>query len=506
VACGAGVDRQGITMQKRFGYIVLGSGLFLIFFSISVDYLGIGKGGIQAAQWLGIQIGVIITLVGFGFISLKNDRIYSRANLKGLIDRIQTLPPIVWLILGIMVAYVLFFIFPVFLNDTHRIKYFNRFLPDTSPIGFDLRVYIDRVKNWLLTGESPYELEGFIYPPLFAVVFAPMALIDYPASYYLISTITLLSFWGQMLFAHFASKNRDLSISVFFLLTTSLSYGMQFELERGQFNLFAFSLALLAIYLYHHYDSFRYLAYVLFSVAAHLKVYPAFFIFMFIKDWKDWKGNIKRFLILGLLNIALLFVLGYRIFLDFVDNIPEFMSVTMTFPGNHSITSFVSNLAKSGIGLLSPDTQAWVSIHTSEVEILLIAYYMLCFLLILFTSYRREEKGINANLLLTCTIGSMVIPAQSVDYKLPMLAAPLALVLSNHQPGTGWLRNLVSILAVFLSALAYSITLIPYIYRPVALQISTPLLLMILTAVVAMNLVGGKKHPYDGTSDEIIPR
>jgi len=124
------------------------------------------------------------------------------------------------------------------------------------------------------------------------------------------------------------------------------SYGFQFELERGQFNLIAFSFVMLAVYLFHAKPRFRPLAYVLLILSIQLKVFPLIFLVMFVDDWTDWHSNIKRFAGIILVNISLLFILGYQVFLDFIMGISKQAlepHVTMT---NHSIKVFSELLFK----------------------------------------------------------------------------------------------------------------------------------------------------------------
>ena len=60
----------------------------------------------------------------------------------------------------------------------------------------------------------------------------------------------------------------------FCFVTGLTSHGLQFELERGQFNVVAISLCLLAVYIFHYQVKYRHFGYLLFLVAVQLKVYP----------------------------------------------------------------------------------------------------------------------------------------------------------------------------------------------------------------------------------------
>ena len=82
------------------------------------------------------------------------------------------------------------------------------------------------------------------------------------------------------------------------LVTGLFSYGFQFELKQGQWNLIAFLFSVAAIYLFHQKPKYRWAAYLLFSISVQLKLFPAIFVFTLIDDFTDWKNNAKR--IIGL--------------------------------------------------------------------------------------------------------------------------------------------------------------------------------------------------------------
>lgn len=178
---------------------------------------------------------------------------------------------------GFFIAYLLLFVFPVFLNSDHGVDYLTRYIPEIRPIGRDM---ISATRNILdfLSGNGLYEVGNFFYPPLYAVVFSPLALLEYPYSYFVIIAITLLSMIvSGLVIPSLFVKGRDLTVLFLFFVTVIFSYGMQFELERGQFNVIAFALSLLAIYIFHYHRSFRHLAYLLVSIAIQIKIYPVFF-------------------------------------------------------------------------------------------------------------------------------------------------------------------------------------------------------------------------------------
>ena len=126
-------------------------------------------------------------------------------------------------------------------------------------------------------------------------------------------------------------------------ITGLTSYGFQFELERGQFNVIAMALCFSAIFLFHRKPKLSWLAYILFTIAIQLKLYPAIYILFFVRDWKDILANLRRFLCLGIVNIALLFILGWGVFLDFLNSLRGTAIDQMIWVGNLSIRSFTQS-------------------------------------------------------------------------------------------------------------------------------------------------------------------
>ncbi len=267
----------------------------------------------------------------------------------------------------------------------------------------------------------------------------------------------------------------------------------------------AFLLCLLAIYLFHRHYEFRYLAYVLFSFSIHLKIVPIFFLPMFIKDWRDWKGNIKRMVGLGLFNVALLFVLGYQNLVNFV-NALLFRVETPTFlwNGNHALGNFVFNFVKDGYGLLSEETILFLQQHAKLFEWSLLLIVALCVLSIVFYIYRTQQSGFNPYLLLVCTICALIIPV-SVDYTLPMLVAPMAIFLSSTPGlnGSPW-NKIASILLVVIVSISYATLLYPFKYKPYFLNNSFPALFLILVAATAYYFLQGKNSKNNLELQEFV--
>ncbi len=476
------------------GFLTLGGGVFIFIFSLFLDVLGIGKPGIQAAQLLGILAGVVFSLIGWGIIlagQQKEGPDQWRVDWKSIFH-IDNVPVLGWVLFGFLITFVLLFIIPNYFNSDHRVYYFNRYLPEIVPIGRDLTFSTDNIHGWLVSGRNLYDAQYHVYPPLYAVIFAPLVLLSYPARFYFITLATFTCMVFILLFLPGLMKvGKRYSMATFFFLTAIISYGMQFEFERGQYNIIAFTLSFLAIYLFHFHGSFRHLAYLLFSVAIHIKIYPAIFIFMFIKDWRDWKGNLFRFIGLGLFNFALLFTLGAAVFVDFLGAITKYSNDTWSRPYNLSIRSFIYALSHQQVLPLQPSWAAWINNNSVLIELSFLIFFLLCLIAVILKAYRNGERPINYDLFLICTIGALIIPAVSIDYKLPLLASPLAMALAGRSMQSTGLKKIIIILLIILISAAYSVTLFPFIDRPTFLTNSLPMVLIILISITLLNFLDG---------------
>lgn len=396
-------------------------------------------------------------------------------------------PLILWIMLGFAVSYVSFFIVPVFFSGM-RIDILQMVVPAMFPIGADLRQTLISVSRVFLGHESPY-VGNIPYPPLVYVLLGPMLLLSTRLGYVLFSLTTLLAFaWQALILPYKLSGERQLTTTLLLVFVSGMiSYGLLFELERAQFNVIAALLAYLAVWLFHTDRSRALLAYALFSVSVHLKLYPLVFIVMFVDDWHDWKNNIRRLLLLGAANLALAFVLGPGIFLDFVNA----LRARAAFPGtfrfdNHSAFSFgrlvTESFASRGIPALA--------VAAGLLKYVLLAAIGGCLVLLIVKAYRERTHGPNPHLLLACALAAIMLPPVSYDYTLPILATPVALFLSqlNQEHTAGrWSPALGPTLLLF--AIAYSSTLFPLGYKPgvLLLQSNFPALftLLIVTTLLA---------------------
>ena len=472
---------------KKLGLIVIATGLIIFFVSLVGKSILIGKLSIGPFQLLGAQLGGIVFLVGLALFRNKQPQINTK-NIKVdfLIEKLLDLPVAFWVFLSFVVIYAYFFLKPMFLNPTLHIQYIYDYIPTFSNVGVDLKAALWFDERWLILHQSPYDSLDIAYTPFFFILYAPLLLLRYPWSYGIFICILLILFTIANLFVPWLYGKK--SVFPLFLFVIGLfSYGLQFELERGNSNIIAVSLAIIAVYIYHFHNDQRYWAYLLFILSVQIKIFPAIYILMFVKNWRDWKNNIRRIAGLLLANFLLFFSLGYKIFMDFLKALTVWGGEHFPKRYNNSIQGFVRNLASDGFGKLGPDIFAS---HIKIIELSLLALFGACLLAVLLSLYIQNDTRLNPSLLLICTVGAIVIPSVSYDYKLPILIAPFALFLSDISFSGTRLKKTASIALLFVTSITYWYLQYPSIVKPKSLALNNaPVLLIMVLSVTVLNFL-----------------
>jgi hypothetical protein len=477
--------------MRKIAIGFIGIGILFIGIFAFADVIGIGKGGqLGAAQLGGIEIGIVFLLTGIGFLRVDWGGNWDFMGcLRAVGTRLLDSSPTVWAVSAFLTCYVALFIFPMFFSKS-TIHYFDRYIPDAwvTRIGYDTEQTVSHIETWLTEGTSPYA-DGIVpYSPLTLAVFAPFVALGYPAYYKLLSLITVTCFIvSALLLPVWISLKKDITIILLFFILGLFSYGFQFELERGQFNVIAFACCLFAIYLFHTHEKFRYFAYLLFSLSIQLKLYPLIFIVMFVKDWRDWKGNIKRFVGLGAFNFALLFVLGYQLATQFMTAIVSRQAGFISSRTEDlTIRGFVYQLTTDGFGLIPAETVTRLSHYAGLISTLLLAIFGACLLAVITHAYLKKQAGLNVYLLAICTLGALIIPAGSFDYKLPLLTAPIALVLGGLPVFSTIPKKIVSLVLTVVLSVSYCSTLYSYTVKSSIFVKNFPALFIILIVVTTL--------------------
>ena len=334
-------------------------------------------------------------------------------------------------------------------------------LPD-MPVGVDLGLMLGYSRDWLQTGNPFVGLNP--YPPVAAVLFAPLTQVPFAWAYAGFSALTVAAFLSVVLWLPLRVFPRADRWAVGWVALSGLfSYGLWFELRWGQFNVLALALVAWGFYAFHRVRGWggRWAAYLGLSVAIQLKVYPAIFVVLLANNPRAWRQNLVRWCGLGGANLLLFLALGPRVFLDFLQALHAQAAAPYVWAGNHSLQSWAtwagySWLAPAGgwllaIGLLIGLGQLW----------------------------RWPSEPAWARMALLCALATLLVPGVSHDYKLAVLPLAFAFYIAA-QPPLGLRPRSVRVRAALLLGLVCFLeawTLFPAALKPAPLQNAAPVLL-----------------------------
>lgn len=405
-------------------------------------------------------------------------------------------PLINWISLGFFITFFTFFIKPIFFHSSLTLQYY-KYIVNLSPIGHDFREIVSISSIWYHTGANP----PILYPPFTLIFFTPFTFLSFEIGYKILVLIIVLCYiLITFTIPQWINKSKEISpFAMLILITGITSYGFQFELERGQWNIIAFAFCLSAIYIFHDRPTYRWLAYLLFTISVQLKLYPAIFVFNFIEDWSDWRNNLKRIVGLGILNILAIFIFGSNPILATIKSIGGITS-SYSHVGrslNHSITSFIVFILKSKI-LPRKQVILWLLQNPWLLQLFFLIFFGLCFLIIILQIYKNNISGFNPHIFLGCSIGACIIPSISFDYKLSILPACIMMsipsILAYKEGG----NRALNILLAFIFSIAYSSTLYSFITKPIIIQNNFPALLLIFIVCIVSSYIKSNRAVKKG--------
>jgi hypothetical protein len=196
----------------------------------------------------------------------------------------------------------------------------------------------------------------------------------------------------------------------------------------------------------------------------------------------SWKTSVKRIGTLLAINLSLLFILGHKTFFSFLDALIE---TSEKYNGylNHSIQSSIATYM-SEFG--------WSTKLASQITYFLFGIVAICLIFIFFRTMRIKSRKGYINLLCAAAIAACLVPAISSDYKLTILAGPMALyfVSTTSQPK---FNKLGGKLLVFFVGVLYTLTLFPPNNKPLLLQNNMAVLLSLLILIVLDSAIIGRR-------------
>ena len=343
-----------------------------------------------------------------------------------------------WLPFGLALVMFLFLLIYFFNNILPSINYHTGrweapyLFPLMEPVGGDFRDGYYYPARTLLEGNSPYLVNGLIYPPFSALFSVPFTLFPVETSYAIQVGLLFLLNIATVLIAiesirQALKQTARLSGHVFpptagllFVLIsfyTLTSYGFIFSAERGNFDIYPQFFSVLALWVLVNKPSRIWLPVILISLAAHLKIYPAALFALVL-----WVHGRKSILPILATNLFLLFITGPLNAIEFIKIITVYALEPHLWVGNHSAASFTAYLNQylpERIGMTLPE---WL-------------FYLAPVILwsggvLVLWNLGGTWRPLSTVLVFVLSVPLMnLLPSVSHDYKLVLLSAPLAILL-----------------------------------------------------------------------------
>lgn len=322
----------------------------------------------------------------------------------------------------------------------------------------------------LVRGETPY-IGWNLYPPMASVLYVPLLAVPLAAAWLIASAATVGASVTATMALPVASTSRQRAVVVGMAMLSLVSYPMLFELERGQFNVIAWTAGLFGVWLFHKNPALRWLAYASLTLGIQLKLYPAILIVMLAGDgMRPW---LRRVAVLGAANVALLFVLGQGVFAEFLQAVAAQADNPGIWRANHSIRAFTVMLAdyasRHGVASFSP----------RMVELPMLAAAVAAML----ATWRSGAWKPTAATLLSAALFACLFSPVSHDCKLTILFAPLAWYLAVAVESESPSRASAALLAVVVAAVAWM--MLPDAAKPLLLANNCPTLVVAISAVAS---------------------
>ena len=263
----------------------------------------------------------------------------------------------------------------------------------------------------------------FVYSPLFVIIYSLFSYID-PTVMRWISTLSILFgflFLTIILPRKWKCDIWDSPAAILIITSGFLSYGLRFEIERGQWNVQTMLLCFIALAIKDvKYPWVRFLSYVLFTISVHLKVWPLLFIIGYINLNNTIKANVVRLFKICLINFLCLFALGPKFLL-------EYFSKLIHSAGTPSV--WIANISLYSFGQLA---FKFYAIDMSVSKLFILIYTLIYFVSIVYALYKRIP-GDNVLIICLCSCGVILFPTVSFDYKVILLTICMPLFVAKYK-------------------------------------------------------------------------
>ena len=120
---------------KKLGTVLIILGILGFAISILVDLIRTGELNIQSAQILIMEVSLLLIVFGALCRQLSTNTTDGKINSLNISQMLYDIPLSLWGMSGFLITFFAFFLVPMFFDPSHRIHYFNKYLPDRYPIG-----------------------------------------------------------------------------------------------------------------------------------------------------------------------------------------------------------------------------------------------------------------------------------------------------------------------------------------------------------------------------------
>lgn len=288
-----------------------------------------------------------------------------------------------------------------------------------------------------------------ILPPLTAVVMAPLGFLPYPRAYHAqVVLLVLANFFCLVFIARLSQKslalisgesgkeNNTALISsqladlllVIVAVLHFLSWGFAYSIEKGNYDAYPMLLIVLGLALMIYKPSWVWLQVFVFSMATHLKIYPAIMFPLLL-----WQHRQKAILPLIVINLVMALGLGWENFTIWISAVIEEMrSVSTDWSGSSSTGSYIRYM-------LAEFMPFWASVFNTSKEqiasslknIINVVVILIWAITALLALRGHRCLGGMSHVLYTlaCLGPMMLIPAYSNPYKLIYMTLPILFML-----------------------------------------------------------------------------
>ncbi len=329
--------------------------------------------------------------------------------------------------------------FTYLLFHAHHSPFIEGFTVPSGPgSGGDFHILYD----WAVAART--SIEAYLkldvnYSPFTVLLAIPLSFLPFNKAYLIVSSLTLIFLFLGIYVSLSLSDDRGstsvrLGISGLFTGVLLHTYPVMFELERGNSNIIAAGLAMVALWFLRH--NHQFISAIVLVLATQVKLYPAALIGVFL-----WRTRFHYLLLYGALNVVCFFALGFEALKRFLYVLTAFNGSPYVWMGNQSIYSWIIQTTQL----------------TDSSKLGVIRNWQLCFVIIyfvvvsmaFFTTYLERNKkewpyatgpfSLREVSLVGIAFALMsLLPNVSHDYKLAIHVFPMIMTFPFLQPRIRW--------------------------------------------------------------------